>query len=418
MKQQPDQPPPDTVAPVEALTVPAPPLVQVLPEPTYLDRTQPDRARFYERIRPQVTADHIKDLLRRGGPILSLAVPASLSSGYTSDSTPFVTIPIGVGEPRWRPGRDRPGTGGGPPDASNNVEDFIYLDIPWSEVVEMIGLLFDLPFLIAKDSDRLKAAGFKIRGLTKTGPQMRKDDEATFIARLERWKATYNARPEDFPDLSLDDIPSIEQFPYALADDRFKRVEVVFEPDAKAVAFLLLDTSGSMFGEAIAIARFYFLLNLIWLRSRYEEVEIVYIPHGGVPLRVETEHEFFSFDANGGTDFVPAYNLAAEIAEREFPISQYNRYLMQATDGQEDNPYLVARRLERLVDPGGEDFKYIGICIVDTWWSGSWQSLLEAAFELVSEEAKVHIGLGKAQSQDDVPEAMRQILTKDKTAAK
>lgn len=399
---------------------------EVMPEPTYLDRTKGDRDRLMERIKPQLTKDHIKDLMRRGGNILgSYAVNTGMRSLFVDGDKnmlpailntvmPQASLPVGVGEPRWRPGRDRPGAGGGPPDASNDIDDIVWLDIPWSEITEIIGLLFDLPFLLSKDKDKLTSYTLKIRGIKNTGPEARLDLEATFIARLERWRAAYNARPEDYPGLIADDIPTVEQFPYETIDQRFKRIEEKWEPDSKAVVFLLLDTSGSMYGETIAIARFYFLLNLIWLRSRYEEVDIVYIPHGGWAMRVDTEEEFFGIDANGGTDFVPAYELAMEIAEREFPITSYNRYLFHATDGVEDYPPRIADALTRLVAPDGADFNFVGLCIVDTWFGGQWKSQLEQAYDMLSQAALAHIGLGKVRSQDEVPDVMKQILTKDK----
>lgn len=405
--------------------VPAQLAFEVMPEPTYLDRTKGDRDRLMQRVRPQLTKDHIKDLMRRGGSILgSYAVANAMRTMFVDDNqmmvpavadsvTPEASLPVGVGEPRWRPGRDKPGSGGGPPDASNDIEDIIWLDIPWSEIVELIGLLFDLPFLLAKDKDKLTSYTLKVRGISKNGPESRRDEEATFAARLERFRACYNARPEAYPGLDIDDVPTVEQFPYELIDQRFKRIEEKWEPDSKAVVFLLLDTSGSMFGETIAIARFYFLLNLIWLRSRYEEVDIVYIPHGGWAMRVDTEEEFFGIDANGGTDFVPAYELAMDIADREFPTTSYNRYLFHATDGVEDYPPRIADALERLVDPGQADFNFVGLCIVDTWFGGSWKSQLEQAYDLLSDKAVRHIGIGKVRSQDDVPDVMKQILTKD-----
>jgi uncharacterized sporulation protein YeaH/YhbH (DUF444 family) len=401
-----------------------------MPEPTYLDRTKPDRDRVMEKVRPKLTKEDIKELLRRGGNILSgFAVANGIRSliaetsgnvlpALTDSATPMASLPVALPEPRWRPGRDRPGGGpGGPPEGSNNIEDIIWLDIPWSELVEIIGLLFDLPFLMSKDKDKLTSYTLKVRGIKKSGPESRIDNEATFVARLERWRATYNARPEDYPDLTADDIPTVEQFPYDLTDNRYKRIEEKWEPDSKAVVFLLLDTSGSMYGETIAIARFYFLLNLIWLRSRYEEVDIVYIPHGGWAMEVETEEEFFGIDANGGTDFVPAYELSMDIANRRYPLSSYNRYLFHATDGVEDFPPRIAAALERLVDPGDADFNYVGLCIVDTWFGGSWKSQLEQAYDLLSDRALRRIGIGKVRSQDEVPEVMKLILTKDPVEA-
>ncbi len=395
---------------------------EVFPEPTYLDRTKPDRDRFMERIKPQITRDHIKELLRRGGDFLKgnrVAGPDGARnclplSGF---DLPAASLPIGIGEPRWRPGRDKPGSGGGGPDASDDPGDLVFLPISWEELAELLSLLFDLPWLLAKDKDKILAYTVKIRGIKKTGPKARLDLEATFKARLERYRAMVNARPEEFAaqGLSVDDIPTVEQFPYDQIDLRYKRVEEKWDPDSKAVVFFEFDTSGSMSGEPMAIARFYFLLNLIWLRSRYGQVDVVFIAHNAEAFRVQTEQEFFTIDANYGTMFTPAHELAMQIAAAEYPASAYNRYAFHATDGYNFEPdSALAEVIERMVTEGQGDFNYFGYLEIDTYgWGGGGQAPGMRAINLLSERARQHVGAARVRSQDEVPDAMKQILDKD-----
>jgi uncharacterized sporulation protein YeaH/YhbH (DUF444 family) len=397
---------------------------QVFPEPIYLDRTKPDRDRFSERIRPLINKDHIKDLLRRGGDFLKgvhVRGPGMTEYVPLSDfqfAIPEASLPIGVGEPHWRPGRDRPGGGGGGGEASDDPADLVFLDISWEELAELLSLLFDLPWLLAKDADKILAYKLRIRGVKKTGPKARLHLEATFKERLKRYRTLFNARPEEFQakGLSLEDIPTVEQFPFEETDMRYKRVEERWDPDSKAVVFFEFDTSGSMSGEPMAIARFFFLLNLIWLRARYGDVDVVLIPHNAAAFRVRTEQEFFTIDAGGGTLFIPAHELCMEIADLEFPAAVYNRYAFHATDGYNfEPPADLAESIERMVNPSQGAFNYFGYLEIDTYgWGGSWGALPGTqAINMLSNAARSRVGRSRVQTLDQVPDAMKEILDKD-----
>jgi len=416
---------------------------EILPEPIYMDRTKPDRDRFMERIRPQITKDHIKNLLRRGGDIFrnvqvgdtamtQFAYPDLFKGVHiASDSgrnfvpasdyqieIPSASLPIGIGEPRWRPGRDKPGSGGGGPDASDDVSDLVFLPITMEELAELLALLFDLPWLLAKDQDKILAYTLKIRGIKKRGPMARLDLEATYAARLERYRSVYAARPEDFPGVEEDEIPTVEQFPYDDVDLRFKRVEEKWDPDSKAVVFFEEDSSGSMGGEPIAMARFYFLLNLVWLRARYGEVDVVLISHNAMAFRVETEQEFFAIDAGGGTMFSPAHVLSMEIADREYPADLWNRYAFHATDGYNfEPPAYLAEVIERMVTEGQGNFNFFGYLEIDPYgWGGGYATGGMQAIHLLSEAARSHCGWARVRTMDEIPEAMKTIVDKDPAA--
>jgi uncharacterized sporulation protein YeaH/YhbH (DUF444 family) len=422
---------------------------QFMPEPAYLDRTTPDRDRFLQRIKPLINKDHIKNLLRRGTDFFQAQVDGQTAyqrvggdqalpnifqgvniayqdgarnfvpaTGYQL-AVPMASLPIGVGEPRWRPGRDRPGGGGCGPDASDDPEDLVFMDITLEELAEMLALLFDLPFLLSKEEDKILAYRLRIKGVKKTGPRARLDMQATFIARLERFRATYNARPEDFPGLSIEEIPTVEQFPYDRVDMRYKRIEEQWDPDSKAVAFFEFDTSGSMGGEPMAIARFFFLLNLIWLKGKYGTVDIVLLPHNAIAFRVTTEKEFFTIDAGGGTMFSPVHEMAIEIRQREFPSSTHNAYAFHGTDGYNfEPPAVLAEVIERLLSPSDGDFNYFGYLEIDPygWGGGGWKTGGMQAIDLLSPGAQQRTGWARVHTLDEVPDAMKQILAKDTVA--
>ena len=417
----------------------------VLPRPPYFDRTITDRWRFMERAKPKITKDVLKQIIRGKGGVMNeifrgrstprlahtlltnamfrdvevardmhdiVYVPSKvLDPGFLAGGD--IEVPIGVDEPSWWPGRDKAGGGGNGNEAGEDDADIVYLPITYEEFLEMLALLFDLPFLKQTDMDKMLVYTIKMRGLKKTGPTVRMDKRATAVARLERFRITYNSRPEDFPNLTADSNPTVDLFPFHKTDLRYKRIEERWDPDSKAVVFFELDTSGSMAGEPLAIAKFFFLLNLMWLRSKYNEVKVVYIAHNHRAERVRNEADFFRTDINGGTGFAPAHELVWDIMNAEFPGDGWNKYCLHATDGFGEHESQITPWIEKLIRGG---FNYFGYCEVDIGWGGWGETSGMRAVKQTAPDVREHCGWARIATLDEVPEAMRQIMTKDKTA--
>lgn len=397
----------------------------VLPCPPYLDRTIKDRELFMRRAKPQINKDILKRIIRGDADIFRNvwvaskkfgqtwvpSQPAWLPNGQFSD----IEVPVDVEEPNFWPGRDTPGGGGGGQEAGEDDADIVYMPITYEEFLELLALLFDLPFLKQTDMDKMLVYTIKKRGIKKTGPTARLDRLATAKARIERFYATINSRPEDFPEFSPDVIPTPEEFPFQKCDRRYQRVEEKWEPDSKAVVFFELDVSGSMGGEPLMIAKFFFLLNLMWLRSRYKEVAVVFIAHNHAAYRIPSEADFFRVIEDGGTAFAPAHELVLQIANSEFFGDGWNKYCLHATDGFGDSASVVTPLIEQMLRTG---FNYFGYLEIDTfgWGGGSWMSSGMEAARNVSGELANHVGIAKISQMDQVPEAMKQIMEKDKTA--
>jgi len=416
----------------------------VLPKPQYFDRTIIDRWRFMERAKPKITKDVLKQIIRGKGGIMGdvfrgksttrlahtlltnamfrdvdvargmndiVYVPSKmLDSGFLAGGD--IEVPIGVDEPSWWPGRDKAGGGGNGNEAGEDDADIVYMPITYEEFLEMLSLLFDLPFLKQTDMDKMLVYTIKMRGLKRTGPTVRMDKKATAVARIERFKATVNSRPDEFPNLTSESNPSTEEFPFHKVDLRYKRIEERWDPDSKAVVFFELDTSGSMAGEPLAIAKFFFLLNLMWLRTKYNEVKVVYIAHNHRAERIRNEADFFKTDINGGTGFAPAHELVWEIMNAEFPGDGWNKYCLHATDGYGEHESQITPWIEKLIRGG---FNYFGYCEVDIGWGGDWGTSGMRAVKATAPDVREHCGWARIATLDEVPEAMRQIMTKDKS---
>jgi uncharacterized sporulation protein YeaH/YhbH (DUF444 family) len=222
-------------------------------------------------------------------------------------------------------------------------------------------------------------------------------------------------------------IPTTMEVPFHKSDFRFNRIEEKDDPDSKAMVELILDRSGSMGGDPIIIAKAYFFLCVLFLKTKYKEVAIVMISHDGQEYLWKTEEEFFKIGASGGTVAVPAWELAYNIAEfgakskttgnsaGPFPASAWNRYMFHATDGDLfDGDEAIREWFSKIVRA---PFNYVGYLECGTSWGGgrggSW-SLGGQALKGLPADVKAHVGMARASSLADIPEAFKQILDKDR----
>jgi uncharacterized protein len=103
-------------------------------------------------------------------------------------------------------------------------------------------------------------------------------------------------------------------------------------PTSQAVMFCLMDVSGSMGEREKDLAkRFYMLLHL-YLKRRYERVDIVFIRHTHDAQEVD-EQEFFYSRQSGGTIVSTALDKMLEIQKERYATADWNIYAAQASDG-------------------------------------------------------------------------------------
>jgi hypothetical protein len=115
-------------------------------------------------------------------------------------------------------------------------------------------------------------------------------------------------------------------------DVRFNSFSEQPVPTSKAVMFCLMDVSGSMGEREKDLAkRFYMLLHL-FLKRRYEKVDIVFIRHTHDAQEVD-EQEFFYSRQSGGTIVSTALDKMLEIQKARYATADWNIYAAQASDG-------------------------------------------------------------------------------------
>lgn len=96
--------------------------------------------------------------------------------------------------------------------------------------------------------------------------------------------------------------------------------------------FVNYDTPGSMGSFEKYIARSFFFWMTRFLRTKYEQVEIIFIAHH-TEAKVVTEEEFFTKGESGGTICSSAYQLAMDIIDSQYPPAQHNIYPFHFSDG-------------------------------------------------------------------------------------
>lgn len=115
-------------------------------------------------------------------------------------------------------------------------------------------------------------------------------------------------------------------------DIRFNRIEPHPVPNANAVMFCLMDVSGSMGEREKDLAKRFFVLLHLFLKRRYERIEIVFIRHTHEAHEVD-EETFFHSPQSGGTIVSTALEEMRRVIDERYPSGKWNIYAAQASDG-------------------------------------------------------------------------------------
>ncbi|MFQ5467306.1 MAG: YeaH/YhbH family protein [Kiloniellaceae bacterium] len=115
-------------------------------------------------------------------------------------------------------------------------------------------------------------------------------------------------------------------------DIRYNRFEPEPLPNSKAVMFCLMDVSGSMGEREKELAKRFFILLHLFLKRRYERIEIVFIRHTHEAEEVDEETFFYSRET-GGTVVSTALDEMLRVVRARYPTREWNIYAAQASDG-------------------------------------------------------------------------------------
>lgn len=194
--------------------------------------------------------------------------------------------------------------------------DYYEAEVTIDDISEMLFADLVLPYLDGRKKPRLVSGGMAFRDIRKNGVMANLDRRRTLFAAIKR--NALRGRPAK-PVITVDDL-------------RFKAWENVQRPETSAAVLAMMDTSGSMGPFEKYIARTFFFWMVRFLRTKYENVEIVFLAHH-TTARETTEEEFFSKGESGGTRCSPVYELAQRIITKRYPLSDFNVYAFHFSDG-------------------------------------------------------------------------------------
>ena len=221
--------------------------------------------------------------------------------------------------------------------------DYYETDVSLDELIELMFEDLELPDLERKRLRQIESEKlFKRHGFRQKGIRSRLDKRRTARSRLRRRAAADTAPAEP---------AATERFPFHDGDLTYRYVTTDVRLESNAAVICIMDTSGSMDTAKKYLARSFFFLLYQFIRSKYQNVEIVFVAHHAIAKEV-TEDEFFHRGESGGTMISSGYKRALEIIEERYHPTLWNVYAFHCSDGdnfESDNPAAL-KTAEELCD--------------------------------------------------------------------
>jgi sporulation protein YhbH len=238
-----------------------------------------------------------------------------------------------VGDVIGRENQQGQGQGSGQgPAGSGPGQDYYEAEVNIDEIAALIFEDLHLPYLQEKAKQAVKSKTTKFTEIRRTGIMSNLDKRRTIVENLRR-----NAR----------DARAAKIGGFKKEDLRFKTWEEDVKYESNAVVIAMMDVSGSMGEFKKYIARSFYFWMVRFLKTKYDNVKIVFISHHTEAKEV-TEEQFFTQGESGGTVVSSAYKLALEIIKEKFPPRDWNVYPFHFSDG--DNYYSDNDEAVRLAD--------------------------------------------------------------------
>ncbi|MGZ6307260.1 MAG: YeaH/YhbH family protein, partial [Ktedonobacterales bacterium] len=195
-----------------------------------------------------------------------------------------------------RQGRGKRGDAGQEPGV-----DYYEAEVTLDELAAMIFEDLGLPFLEEKKMAEMESETVRFTDVRKVGPLANLDKKRTILENIKRNAVKGDAH---FGEIKNEDL-------------RFKTWEPTIKYQSNAVVIAMMDVSGSMGEFEKYIARSFYFWMVRFLRTKYNNVKIIFISHHTEAKEV-TEEEFFTHGESGGTQVSSAYELALELIQERF----------------------------------------------------------------------------------------------------
>ncbi len=283
-----------------------------------------------------------------------------------------------------RPPEDGGGSGSEGAQDGEGQDEFTFI-LTKDEFMEIFFDDLELPNLTKKQLKEINAFKLRRSGFTNSGNPVNIDIRRTAAFALARRIALRRPDRLDVEDLEAqieqafleEDNESIINLQLQLdelrrrmivvpwidsIDIRYRNYEPKPVPNVQAVMFAIMDVSGSMGEREKDIAKRFFLLLHMFLTTKYEKVEIVFIRHTHEAQECD-EHTFFYDPTTGGTIVSKALEEMVKIVKDRYPVSEWNIYVAQASDGDNysNDGHLCIKQLGENILPICQYMAYIEI---------------------------------------------------------
>ena len=377
-----------------------------------IDRSAGDRRRHRQLVRKAIRENvgHVisdESIIGQSGD-KRLKVPIKGIKEYRfiyGENAPGVGQGDGDSEPGQVIQRDQECTKGLPGEpGSDPGEDIYETEITMEELIDLLFEDLNLPDMERKrfhilESERLiKTKGYRVKGIR---PRLSK--KRSLVQKIKRQQGT--ARGID------GNREEPRQLPFHDQDLRYRHKVVTPKVFSNAVVFCIMDTSGSMDTTKKYLARSFYFLLYRFLKTRYQNVEIVFISHH-TQAREVTEDEFFHKGESGGTMISSGYKKALQIIEERYNPALWNIYAFHCSDGDNfsnDNADAV-RFAQELADIS----QLFGYGEIKPTHSLSWSSMLDL-YKKIERDNFVTVTI---RSKDELWPAFQRFLTHDKSEGK
>ena len=228
---------------------------------------------------------------------------------------------VGQGNKDSKPGDiiGRDGTGQGQGDRAGDQigEDIYEEEVEIAEIVNMMLEDLGLPWLEAKDNVvEVETENIVFNDLSEVGPLSNVDRRRTIYENIKRNAKKGQVEIKDI-------VPS---------DLRYKVWDIEKEYHSNAAVYFLMDRSGSMNDDKKYIAKSFFFWLAHFCKTKYSNVELIFISHTA-SAKIVPEEDFFKSSNTGGTVCSTAFELALRHIEENHPPELWNNYVFAFSDG-------------------------------------------------------------------------------------
>jgi sporulation protein YhbH len=275
-------------------------------------------------------------------------------------------------------------------------QDYYEAEVNIDEIAALIFEDLHLPYLEEKAKQAVKSKTTKFTEIRRVGALSNLDKRRTILENIRR-----TAREEG--EAKLGKIKK--------EDLRFKSWEEEIKYESNAVVLALMDTSGSMGEFKKYIARSFYFWMVRFLRTKYDNVKIVFISHHTEAKEV-SEEAFFTQGESGGTVVSSAYKLALEIIAERYPPRDWNIYPFHFSDG--DNYYSDNEEAVKMADTLIETCNLFGYGEIGEEGAASYRRSSGALLSIFNDRLKNKerfVGV-RIDSKEEVYPALKQFFGK------